>query len=448
MPAVSDPHQSSQKTQSLNFTFDVINLYLPGALGVAQNFSAIGKTLAVLSTLRYDASIPLPLRRSDAYHQVLISLFFTFTNSIGALILIIFLRESIADVLHAPEMCTLLFGVPIFMMARGCALALQQWYSREEAYGRVSISTIFESVIWNGGTALFGFLGWASSTAMVIAQVIGQTAASVSLAVPFLKRKTPRYKLPELNWAKMKVGMRRYRKFPTFNLWSKLLDNTALYIPALLFSAFFSPTVAGQFSLGFNLLQLPFAMLGIAIGQVLYQRAPAAQHAGSLPEQISKALSAGLLLGVFPALACAIIAPELVSLIFGANWAQAGRFAQVLSLWMPFILLSLTVERIPAVLEKNENILIFHALNTVVRTAALIIGGAKNDPMLAVIILGFSGMAIYLGNILSINHRFFQSEIGLVASTCLLGAGYYATAILIDPHTREFLSTFLNRKRP
>lgn len=55
----------------------IARLFSPTALGIAQNYSAIGKTGAVLATLRYEDSIQLPQDESTAFRQMLIALLFT-----------------------------------------------------------------------------------------------------------------------------------------------------------------------------------------------------------------------------------------------------------------------------------------------------------------------------------------------------------------------------------
>jgi lipopolysaccharide exporter len=456
-------------------------LFLPGALGTAQNFSAIAKTLSALSTLRYEESIPLPKKRMEAFHQLLISFLFTGISSGCALILVLFLRLALAALLNAPEMANLLLGVPLFILARGSFLALQQWTAREEKYGRVSVAFLTESILWNGGSASLGLAGLTNSSAIAISQITGQSAAASILAYSLL-RKDRRAQLPMATWADLKKGIVMYLKVPLYNFWSKLLDNSALYLPAVLFSAFFSPAAAGQYTLGFNLLQLPFSVLGGSLGQVLYQRASAAHGKRDIALTIETVLAGCLTLGTFPALVCGIIAPELVALLFGSNWQEAGLYAQILSPWMLFIFLSLVLERIPAVAGKNENIFIFHAFNTVVRGAALIMGSMQGSPLLAVTLLSIGGSIIYLTNILSsantagvtparisglfasklvytlpflgaafaakqwlfpetLNRPFF-----IVLAAVLIGCVYYTATFLSDRSAREILAHVIKKE--
>lgn len=451
----------------------IARLFSPLALGVAQTYSAIGKTAAVVATLRYEDAVQLPEDEQDALRQMVIAILFTIFNSFLALAAVLLFRFPIANFLNAPELAGLLFTIPLFIFLRGSFLALREWHMRQTRYRRVASASAIEGALWDLGAAGMGLAGITNPAAITTAQIAGQGAATVLLAYPVLREK------PGLRftWQDLVAGMRAYRKFPLFNIWSKLLDNAALYLPVLLFSAFFSPAVAGQFTLGFNLLQLPFAMIANTAGQVLYQQAPHALRKQILGEHILFLVAVGLKLAIPPVMLFALAGREIVTTLFGSNWLQAGLFVQVLSPWMLFLLLSLMIERVPAVMEKNENILIFQAVNTLTRLVALIMGNAYQDPFLAVVLLGLGGSLVYGANIiwvLSIMHvrirdlgRVCQSayipalplglalvllRIGLprasiyhplllIAASGAVCAGYYAYLLLRDPQIREMFTS-------
>ena len=374
----------------------IARLYPPAAQGIAQNYSAIGKTAAVLATLRYEDSIQLPDREREAFRQMAAAIISTILNSLLSLVLIVTLRESIARLLNAPQLSNLLLTIPLYILLRGTFLALREWHIRKMQYRRTSAAAAIESALWDMGTVGLGAAGYNGSASITGSQLLGQGAATAWLAYPMFKKKSE-YKL---SLREIIQGMREYRKFPQFNIWSKLLDNTALYLPVWLFSAFFSPAVAGQFSLGFNLLQLPFSMAANAIGQVLYQQASQAKRHNILDQNITSLISTAIKL-VLPVIVLFVLSGyEIFTIIFGRSWAQAGEFVQILSPWMLFILLSLVIERIPAVFGKNENILIFQAVNNIARIVALALGAIQKDPMLSVILLSVGGCLVYGGNLL------------------------------------------------
>ena len=369
----------------------IARLFPPAALGIAQTFSAIGKTSAVAATLRYEDSIQLPESDEDALRQLLITLLFTAGNSIVLIGVAFFLRTPISQFLNAPPLERLLLWLPLFVFLRGSFLALREWHIRQQHYTRIASAIAAESILWDASALGFGLAGHASSAALAGAQMIGQAAASGMIAFPALRI------LKQVSFTRQDLaeGMRQFRKFPLFNTWSKLLDNAALYVPVFLFSAFFSPEIAGQFTLSFNMLQLPFSMAASAAGQVLYQQASAVNRQHNLGSTLAALLSAGSKAAVLPVILISIAGDEIVKAIFGANWALAGQYAQILSPWMMFIFLSIMIERIPAVLGKNEYLLVFHGLNALARTVALLVGSAQGNPTISVIALSISGCLIY-----------------------------------------------------
>ena len=369
----------------------IARLFPPAALGIAQTFSAIGKTSAVAATLRYEDSIQLPENEEDALRQLLIALLFTTVNSAALFGVFFILRTPIAQFLNAPPLESLLLWLPLFVLLRGSFLALREWHIRLQHYIRIASATAAESILWDASALGCGLAGYASSAALAGAQMIGQAAASGMIAFPALR------KLKQVSFTRKDLaeGIRQFRKFPLFNTWSKLLDNAALYAPVFLFSAFFSPEIAGQFTLSFNLLQLPFSMAASAAGQVLYQQASSANRQHNLGSTLSALISAGARAAVLPVVLISVVGDEIVKALFGTNWALAGQYVQILSPWMLFIFLSIMIERIPAVLGKNEYMLAFHALNTLARIAALLIGSVQRNPAISVIALSVSGCLIY-----------------------------------------------------
>jgi len=456
----------------------IARLFSPAALGNAQAYSAIGKTAAIIATLRYEDSIQLPEDERGATRQMVIAMLCTLANSIISLGILISLRTPISRILNAPQLENLLVTIPIFILLRGVFLALRAWHIRMTHYRRVSSAAAAEGFVWDVGSAGLGLAGFNNSAAIIWAQIAGQGTAALFLTVPTLARS----KNWRFSWQELMAGMRQYRKFPLFNIWSKLLDNAALYMPVLLFSAFFSPAVAGQFTLGFNLLQLPFAMIANTVGQVLYQQAPQAQRQKQLDSYILALTTTGLKLAIPPVLLFALIGKMIITTLFGENWALAGEFVQVLSPWMLLLLLSLMIERIPAVIKKNENILIFQAANALMRLAALAASAYYRDPLLAGVLLSAGGCLVYSANILWVFSlvkipmrkvvaswaqaiiptlpwaaallllRFGLPWLGLADALVLIAvggvvcAGYYLTLVKKDAAIKEILASLRTRK--
>ena len=77
--------------------------------------------------------------------------------------------------------------------------------------------------------------------------------------------------------------MIQFRKFPLIDAWSNLMNVISWQLPALMLSGFFSPVIAGLYTLGFQMIQMPMSFIGGSISQVFLQRGAIAKHDGALP---------------------------------------------------------------------------------------------------------------------------------------------------------------------
>ena len=93
----------------------------------------------------------------------------------------------------------------------------------------------------------------------------------------------------------------------------------------------------------------------------------------------------------------AVLAPQLFSWIFGEEWFQAGRIAQVLSPWLFLNFIIGPIAALTIVLNKQQWAIWFSVVDTLLRSAAIIIGGLAQDDHLAFLLLsiGSSCLLIY-----------------------------------------------------
>jgi len=190
-------------------------------------------------------------------------------------------------------------------------------------------------------------------------------------------------------------GLKRYKNFPLIDSSSALLNTISWQLPALLLTAFFSPVVAGFYSLGFRVLQMPMSLIGGAIAQVFFQRASEAYHDGTLEPLVENIFVLLLKLSVLPILLIAVAGEELFIVVFGVTWGEAGVYAQILSIWAIFWFISSPLSTILSVREKLTLGLSMTLLNFSTRLLSLVIGGVLGSAILAMTLFSVSGVLVY-----------------------------------------------------
>ena len=188
---------------------------------------------------------------------------------------------------------------------------------------------------------------------------------------------------------------RRYKKFPLVDTWSALINTISWQLPAFLLAFFFSPFVVGLYALGFQLLQLPMNFIGNSISQVFFAQGAEAHHDRKLDKLVFSLFSILVLIGLYPFLTITIIGSDIFTLFFGEIWAEAGFYAQILSLWTFVWFLSSPLSTVYIILEKQDFGLKFNLLNILTRFGSLLIGGILGNVYIALGLFSVTGVFVY-----------------------------------------------------
>jgi len=371
-------------------------LFSPEAFGTAAVFGSIVAIVGVVACLRYDAAIMLPKRDEEATNLLAVSLFFTLVVAVLSAASVLLVRESLVRLLNTPDLAPYLWLVPASVLANGGFVALNYWNSRTRHFGRLSIAKASRSFVMNGAQLGLGAAGQAHAGAMIGSSVLSSTIITTLLGGQTW-RDDGRLLRQSINWQDMVAGIKRYRKFPLYSTWSALLNSVSWQLPFFLLSAFFSSTVAGYYALGTRLLRLPMNFIGNAIAQVFFQRAAEAKVEGTLATVVESVFRRLVMVGLFPMLLLTFIGQDLFVVVFGDNWAEAGVYTQILSVWMFFQFISAPLFTLINVIEKQEYGLIFNILTFIARFVALWIGGSLGNVYIALILFAISGLVTYGG---------------------------------------------------
>jgi len=372
----------------------ISRLYLPAYFGITQNFSSIANILAVMASLRYEQTIMLPREEEKAANQFGLSLMLMGITTPLSLLLVAFFRNQIAQLLNAPDLALYLWFVPLQVFAIGLFNVLRQWTTRKKQFTRLSIAQVVNEVAIDGLTTGFGFAGQASGSTMIISRIAGQVMGSLTLVWSVIKH-DGKFILQSLRWAEIRAGMKEYRKFPLYNIWASFLSTLALYMPGIILSGYFSPTIAGYFSYGQSVLRLPIALIGNSIGQVLFQRGAKAYHEGNLRATVEETYKRLIVFSTLPMLIVMLIGKPLFATVFGAEWAEAGVYSQILSIWTLSIFIAAPLGSLTNILNRNEISVVLNLVKVLTGAGSLIIGGITGNIYLGLWLFSITGILSY-----------------------------------------------------
>ncbi len=379
------------------FTFLLIPLitriYSPPDLGVLQLFISITGTIAILSCFSYQLAILLPEKDEDAASLFILCVLLVLLTSLCSGVICLFFAQELSMVLNTPQLSEYMVFIPIVILLNGLFLVLSYWLLRRERFGLMGLSKMFHNPLTRLIQILYGTVA-ISPLGLILGVTGGYTVAS-AIMLNSLRRDVSLFRnisVEHIKWLAF-----RYRDFPLFSSWSALANTISLQTPSLMLAYFYTTHVVGLYSLANSAVSIPMGLVGIAIGQVFFQKASAEMNQqGNVVNVVSKTYKRLVSLGIFPMLVLMIIGEELFGLVFGSDWTDAGLYARILAPWMFLIFISSPLSNLFSVFEKQKLGLVFNLLLLISRVGVLYIASLFGGPVLALLLFSLTGVVFWL----------------------------------------------------
>jgi lipopolysaccharide exporter len=456
----------------------ISRLFVPETFGVLNVFTSLATIITVVVCLRYEFAIVLPESDEDAANLAGLSVAIAFGISLLVSLLLLTLGRPFLNFLKAPDLYPFLWLIPIYLLIQGFFQALNYWNTRTKHFGRLSIARVSASLTTSALPIFLGLIGRATSASLVFSYVAGTLVYAIVLGVQVLKdSRAFFYRFIER--ARMLVNLKRYKKFPLVDSWGSFINNLSWQLPSLMLLYFFSKAVVGYYALSNTLILLPVTLLGNSIAQVFYQHsAELRSNPANLTRSVQLVFHRLVAIGLFPAVILAIAGPQLFSIVFGANWVEAGRYAQILSPWMFVLFISTPLGNLFATLERQELSLVVNAIILATRFTSLAIGGLTHNIYLTLVIWSVSGVLVYGGLafwlleltkvawssafrslaqfflyaslpalfLLAVLDLLSPNAVWLITASFVSAAGYYTLVLAKDHSLRDYLMAFLPQR--
>jgi O-antigen/teichoic acid export membrane protein len=157
--------------------------------------------------------------------------------------------------------------------------------------------------------------------------------------------------------------MKRYSGFPKYNLIPQLFGTLALQFPVFIINHMFTKVELGYFDLTQQAILAPFALISVAVSQVLLQAVTKKKRdREKFYHDFIKLTLLLLALGVVSVVIIELWGPQLYSFVFGKKWEIAGEYSRILIIGFTFFLV---VSPMGAVLMGLEEIRILSIWNLI-----------------------------------------------------------------------------------
>lgn len=372
-------------------------LFAPDAFGVFALFSSIVGILAMFSTLQYEVAIVLPESDADAANLFAGSLLIMVIISLLMLPLVWMGGGAFSRWLNAPDLEQYLWLLPVLLLFGGLGAGhpvLNTWASRERHFSSISVSQVVGAVSATLSKLILGFAGFRSGGGLIMGGLVGAVSTPALLGWQEWQQRKDLF-IEKVRFSEIWKSLARYRKFAVYNMPSGLLNNISWQVPPFLLAFFFSPAVVGYYAFGNQLLRLPMNLIGGSIAQAFYAHAATAYQEGNLAALVEDTFRKLVDYSFVPVLMLTVIGKELFTIFFGNEWAEAGVYIQILSVWMVFWFISSPMARLYSIIEKNEFSFWINLVIFITRVISIWLGGVLGNPRLALIFFSISGALVY-----------------------------------------------------
>jgi O-antigen/teichoic acid export membrane protein len=372
-------------------------LYSPQDFGLLAVYASLLALINVVSSLRYGLAIPLPEYAEDAAHVVILCLILIVFSGLLTGVLILLFGDSIAKKLGVPILSDHLWLLPLGVLFAGAYTVFNYWGVRTKRFASIAATKLWQGIVTIVVQLTFYKLG---SIALLVGQVAGHGMGTTRLAAPAIA--TGEFK--RVTWRGVLSAASRYRRFPIYSTWEGFGSKAGVELPPILFASLFGPGAAGLYALSNRVLQLPVSLVGTAVGQVFFAEAAEARRTGKIGSLVDKMHNILAHIGMGPSLILIVVAPDLFTVVFGADWREAGEFARWMTPWLYLVFVSSPLSTLFAVFEKQNQALVFQSILLASRVSALVIGAMIGDLMCTVMLFSAVSAVCWLGFLFWIAH--------------------------------------------
>jgi O-antigen/teichoic acid export membrane protein len=394
--------------QVLSFIFSPITtrLFSPEVFGELSVFNSITGIIGIIICLRFELSIVLPKDDSEALSLYKLSIKIALVISTITGIFLVLFGKSLFFSLGANELYRYWLFIPLVLLTTGIILPSNYWMTRTGNFKQLATNKIVIVLVSNIVTISLGVFGNVELGARLYSLLIANVIAVFMLQSTIYKKSGSMLSVAKIKGIDL---IKKYRNFYIFDIWSALINNLSWMIVPILMNVYYSSAVAGQYSIGLRVIQLPASIIGSSITQVFIRTASEKSRNNTLYPYSLVMLKRLIMLAIIPSLILGLFSKQLFSMVFGNNWTEAGLYVQILAPWAFVWFISSPISSIFIVLQKQNLSLITSSINLITRIVSLYVGGLYQNPLLGLALFSISGFMV---NFLTIILCMVSAKIG------------------------------------
>lgn len=312
----------------------VTRLYTPADIGAVTLFLSFFSVWAALLSLRYESALLVAVDDAESSRLFqLASLCVALMSLLACPVLLAGQRYQLLG-LELMPWWTAFLAVPI-LAAFGLLMLHRAVALRAGLVGPLARATVARSGANAIARVAFGAGGF-GAPGLFLAELASALVPMLTLLAATRRHSTvTRAYLASSR--ELRAVMRKYERFPRFELPSVAVNQLATALPVPILAALHGAAAAGWYGLAALLVALPNAQIGKAVGDSFQMEFSRKVRAGALADarRMFRKVVVGLaVVGIVPYLAIMLLAPLVVVPLFGSQWSQVAGIAVVLAPWL------------------------------------------------------------------------------------------------------------------
>lgn len=342
-------------------------IYTPQSFGLLGIASAVMMVLGTLMPMKYESAIMLDKSDTDAEATTQLALLSAFILSLVLLPIFLIVQVEPCGSMLLGSVNE--FAGLLILGALGLAVAtvVIAWLNRLKCYKLIALAKVVQSLIFVVGALIF--IQNDLTNGLIYSQLIAYILVAVVLFLYVAKRQKLASRDRLLNVSLQHIAA------PKFVLPTALLDVLTQQLPMLLIPIWFSTELAGQFGMAWRVVILPLSLVGVAIGQIFYQRfAVSIDSPVQAQRFLLKTWVSLFTLAIFPSITLAFWGEDIFVSLLGSSWEEAGTIAQIFSVLLLAMFVSSPTSSTFLVLGLQKFSLLFGIAQLIYRPIALLAG--------------------------------------------------------------------------
>ena len=305
-------------------------LYTPEDFGVFALFSSSVTILSIVIGGRYENAILLPKVKKEVYYVSIISLILGFIFML-ILSIMLFLSKELFSHTNFHKLGIYIYLIPLTAFFILIYQILFNLYNRNKQYKIISTVKVLQNFSNAISNIFLGFMKVGGS-GLIVSQIFSYVFSLFLFKKEFLILLNYIKKSLKLkNILEFIYILKKYKKFPIFDVPTSFLNSLSFQLPIYLFGFFFNPSIVGFFMFSRRIVGLPIVLLSSSIITVFKQRAVEEYNKyGNCLNIYIKTLKKLILISFIPFVILFLTAPEMFAIVFGEKWRIAGEYTQIL----------------------------------------------------------------------------------------------------------------------